>query len=275
MIRSFIYALVLLCLVPAVHAGTGLVQMKDRGDMLGWEAVGRIDLDGKGFCTGVLISSELVLTAAHCVFDDAGRQLSPERVHFRAGYLNGKALYERRAARVVVAKGYNSDVEVRTTANVRRDVALIKLETPLFISEADPFVIHTDPIKGEKVQVMSYGRGRREAMSWQKDCNLLDRHQGVMAFDCDTTFGSSGAPVFVRYGTRVRILSLVSAGGSLGEVGDVTFGMDLPAIVAELRGQLRYDTAPVARVSNGAKRIRINNGTRNSGGAKFVTVKKP
>ncbi|MEC7965333.1 MAG: trypsin-like serine protease, partial [Pseudomonadota bacterium] len=31
-----------------------------------WAAVGRLDLDGKGFCTGSLVAPDLVLTAAHC-----------------------------------------------------------------------------------------------------------------------------------------------------------------------------------------------------------------
>jgi hypothetical protein len=30
----------------------------------GWEAVGRLDVDGEGFCTGALIAPDLVLTAA-------------------------------------------------------------------------------------------------------------------------------------------------------------------------------------------------------------------
>ena len=40
-------------------------------DSKGWEAVGRLDLAGRGFCTGALISPDLVLTAAHCLLQHA------------------------------------------------------------------------------------------------------------------------------------------------------------------------------------------------------------
>ena len=34
-----------------------------------WEAVGRLDRKGEGFCTGALIAPDIVLTAAHCLYD--------------------------------------------------------------------------------------------------------------------------------------------------------------------------------------------------------------
>ena len=37
-----------------------------------WEAVGRLDMGTHGMCTGALIEPDVVLTAAHCVFDARG-----------------------------------------------------------------------------------------------------------------------------------------------------------------------------------------------------------
>ena len=66
---------VLLCLALLVQpalAGDGNLRPLDTGVVAGrWAAVGRIDLGSKGFCSGTLIAPDVVLTAAHCLYDKA------------------------------------------------------------------------------------------------------------------------------------------------------------------------------------------------------------
>ena len=54
--RHFI-ATVCTVLMAGVAAAqeTGLVTLQTRQDSAGWEAVGRLDIAGKGFCTAALI----------------------------------------------------------------------------------------------------------------------------------------------------------------------------------------------------------------------------
>lgn len=249
----------------AMAGSTSLRELSDREDLLGWEAVGRLDLSGQGFCSGTLIAPDLVLTAAHCVYDQQGRIHSADQIQFRAGLQDGSAIAERQALQIAAHPGYHpgrgSDFE-----NVTYDVALIRLENPINSSEADPFALHSGQDYGAEISVTSYGMGREEAPSRQRRCNLMGEYQQVMMIDCNVTFGSSGAPVFSLVGGRGRILTVVSSGGTY-QGRRVAFGMKLADRVAELKAQLRR--SPVAAPDRRIKRIRVGSGA-SAGGAKFV-----
>lgn len=93
-------------ILPTLATASDLIRLTNRDDLLGWEAVGRIDLGQDSYCTGTLIADNLVLTAAHCVFDKRSAPLLPERIVFRAGLRDGAAIAARNVRRFVVADGY-------------------------------------------------------------------------------------------------------------------------------------------------------------------------
>jgi len=271
----------LLVLAAAVLAatveaqGTDLRRLTLRGDVLGWEAVGRLDIDRSGFCTGALVAGDLVLTAAHCLYDSrTGARLDPRVMTFRAALSDGAAVAERRGRRAVVHPGYDYLSEDRAS-RVRHDLALLQLDAPISVGEADPF--RTDALRAgaAQVSVVSYARGREDALSRQGVCRVIGAQDGVLAFDCDVTFGASGAPVFQARDGRMRIVSVISAVSETAE-GRVSFGMELPRLYGDLQDALRSgrgvwpaETTESRRIGVGAARDG-GAGAAGTGGARFL-----
>ncbi|OOY27493.1 hypothetical protein BMI90_12880 [Thioclava sp. L04-15] len=226
----------------AAQAESSLDRLSQRADLFGWEAVGKVAIGEGGFCTGVLIAPDLVLTAGHCIFDRSRNAARPpSEIRFLAGQTGDMEIAAQPVARMVADPDYAPFVPI-SAETVRHDVALLQLARPIPSSVAAPFRVGTVGPKGTQVSVVSYARGRADMLSWQKSCSVFGRGEGLVGFDCDVNHGSSGAPVFDRSGVaageRARVVSLVSAGSRKdGEVR--AYGMELPAIVETLKSALR------------------------------------
>lgn len=254
--------------LPAPAENTGLRRLTLRSDTLGWEAVGRVDIENSGYCTGVLLRPDVVLTAGHCLFEKgSGERRDPTKITFSAGMRDGKAVATRDVLRAVVHPEYNVNGN-DSFQRIRNDVALLQLSQPIPAALAAPFAILPISGLGNEVSVVSYAKGRSEALSWQKECGVLGRQDDLIAFSCDVYFGSSGAPVFDRSGGRARIVSIISS-GRRDDDGSVSFGMDLSRQVPDLIAALRAGRGvfPTARVT--AKRLKVGGNARTTG-AHFV-----
>ena len=259
---------------------SGLDQLTTRDELRGFEPVGRVDIEGGGFCTGALIAADLVLTAGHCVLERDGTPVDASKIIFRAGFSRGTALAEVPVARTIADPGYRN-LDPSPFDMIGRDVALLQLAEPIPSSVISPFVV-ARPGNGDEVSVVSYAEGREDALSWQRVCKVVGREGPVIAFDCDVTYGASGAPVLDRSGYRAKIVSIISAGGEM-DGKPTSFGMELPERVDRLKAALRkgdalsvakldaeIGLAPSGMPGKPGKRI-ILNGGNGTGGARFVS----
>ncbi|MDT8857133.1 trypsin-like serine protease [Paracoccaceae bacterium Fryx2] len=270
--------LLILCLglgLPGRAQESPLRQLATGDDSRGWEGVGRLNLGRKGFCTGALIATDLVLTAAHCLFDKVtGARIDPSEIEFLAGWRNGRAAAYRGVRRAVAHPEYVYGGHEKLV-RVAYDIALIQLDQPIRLPSITPFETDPRPAKGDEVGVVSYAQDRAEAPSLQEVCHVLGRQPGVLVLSCNVDFGSSGAPIFsVRDGVA-RVVSVVSA-KAVVDGRQVALGTALEAPLEALRAELAGSSDGVfQRVIPGARLLSGSQTAGQTGGAKFLRPGSP
>ncbi len=152
-------------------------------DMYPWRTIGRLLAPRGGTCTGTIVGTDLVLTAAHCV--EPGLVFQPN-FHWGSSPESVAVVKAWRGTDDPSARTADDWAVLRVATNVGETYGTLELVST---------TVHDFP--GE-IQVAGYSGdfegGQTPAVD--RDCKVRGRdvEQGLVLHDCDTTRGASGGP---------------------------------------------------------------------------------
>jgi protease YdgD len=196
--------------VAAAEILDGIKGADDRLTMVSgeypWSAVGRINTETGGHCTGVIVGPNLVITAAHCFYDKRKQwYVQPEQVHFVAGFRDGEFVAHTTAKAYHLAGGYDATVQATTNMAIR-DWAFVELKEDIGyrtgwfgVGNFDQGALDTFKKQRRPFVQAGYSRDKKTELTAHVGCPMEEFHsnQKLLVHRCDAVPGDSGSPIFI------------------------------------------------------------------------------
>lgn len=203
---TFGYLLWLFASCPAgaatlpLRPGVGAVDHRMPVDVnaMPWNSLVRVQTELGERCTGFLVSPQVVVTAAHCLFLPRVRRfIQPFSVHVLRGYREGHYAAHAVVVRFTVPPAYRPLDE---TATAGADRAVLVLDRRLLPQSETLPVAPVPAVMPAPILLGGYGQDRNEVAIADRTCMLVGRASDgegrpLLVHDCEATRGTSGAPV--------------------------------------------------------------------------------
>jgi hypothetical protein len=181
-----------------------------------WSALGRVNTGGRGFCTGALIASNLVLASARCLYNGTeGRWWAPGEIHFVAGYQRDRAIIHSPVAAYETAPGFAAGDGV-SLSNAANNWALITLRDPIgqragwFALQGLDRAARTALAEGESLALQAgYRRGWAHSITLRLGCldDAALRPRRLARLGCAGAPTHSELPILIFSGGEAHALA--------------------------------------------------------------------
>jgi protease YdgD len=221
-----------------------------------WSSIGKIGNSEGGQCTGAMIGPNQFLTTAYCLYNyRTGRFISADSIHFLLGYVRGQYRVHRIASRYTVLPTFDptKKAELGTAHN---DWAILYVNDP-FPTDIRPLrLASVTPRPGRAVKTAGYNQERLQMLTADLHCRieLISMDGKLIAHDCVTQPGDSGAPLLSGDGSEEGLIVGVNLGGFeyLEQSGYLSVAVSAASITEFLASQVvgSIDRRKMSKVSN-------------------------
>ncbi|MCA9537306.1 MAG: trypsin-like serine protease [Myxococcales bacterium] len=183
--------------------------------------------DGAMFCTGALVSPDVVLTAAHCLaWPGAPEGVTPDEVEIALGALDAEAPAERRPVRAIALHpAHGAPIASDDPAGVGRadDLAVLVLAAPVDVQAPAPLLSEAELASmGEGASLLIAGYGLVDARAFDAGRLYVGQTAWLRrspfellaggAELADVCMGDSGGPAYAFFDGVPRLVGVTSRG---------------------------------------------------------------